>query len=259
MPHLNRRMALIMLMTPTMLCAATVPQLPTPGCYHVNWEARDDMYIDGQLQHTKTSQIDGATGQLSMEVRTPSGVGWFKQFDGSGPFFRSFRRAGLNFEMPCVATSQYDSASGFDIKVACPSATIDPAKLTFTRIPDPVEKWQIDLSVLMTSQIGLNTLPMAQNDIVKTLEAVLASAQPSTDAERKQLAEQRAQLEILKQQFAQNAPEMERLRAEMEALSQSGSVEEQKIAQKVLAGSAVQHQVRTTENWTWAGSVCPSN
>jgi hypothetical protein len=260
MTMLKSRTALCMLLLPvTSYAAAVEPQLPTPGCYTVDWAARDEMRANGQLSRVMTSSIEGLSGFYRTTLEAPGQAPSKHEFAGAGPFYKQFARLGPNAQITCPGTSAFDGSTGFDISLACKYATVDPAKLSFVRVPGSIEKWEVSLSLVSTSQIGLNNVSDAQRDNAAMMEKILANAQPRTQAEREQIAKQRAALANMQRQQAQNDQNIERLRRQMEEKAQTGTAEERAGIEMALTGPVTEHTTRINEVWNWAGSTCPSD
>ncbi len=230
--------------------------LPTPGCYQVDWSMRDVMSANGEMQRILTASVDGATGNSTQSIEAADGQGFTTRADGKGPFYKTLATTGASVHFSCLSQSTYDGANGFDITAVCKNAVLDPAKLKFTRIVSPIEKWRIEASGTGTYQIGLNNLPSAQNNTLDNLEDAIAAAQPRTEEERKQLQSQQEAIKKVKAEMQQNAPEMERLRRDIETKAANGTPEERAAAQSVLTGPVTQHQFQVIEEITWAGSQC---
>jgi hypothetical protein len=232
--------------------------LPTPGCYQVDWSMRDVMSANGEMQRIQTASVDGATGNSTHTIEAAGGQGFTTKAVGRGPFYKTFATTGASVRFSCLSQSTYDGANGFDIMAVCKNAVLDPAKLKFTRIASPVEKWRIEVSGTGTYQIGLNNLPSAQNNTLDNLEETIAAARPRTEEERKQLRSQQEAIKKIKADMQQNAPEMERLLRDIETKAANGSPEERAAAQSMLTGPVTQHQFQVIEEMTWSGSQCPA-
>jgi hypothetical protein len=254
----KRRYVFLIAFLPVSTHAGVGIDLPRSGCYQSDWVMRDEMRANGELVKIITSSIDGSTGLKRMKVEIPNGDGWSTEASGTGPFYKQIQNDGSSLVSMCPTTGSFDGNNGFDFTVACRNITLDPGKLQFTRIAGTVEKWEVRANTVIASQIGLNNAAAAQNDAIATLEKVLANARPRNEAERSQVAQQRAAIAVLKKQQAQNAASIEGVKTEIEERARTGTAEEREIASSVLAGAQVQHIGEIVERLTWAGSQCPA-
>ncbi len=236
--------------------ASVVSELPTAGCYQTDWSARHTIGSGAGIQRTMLSTIDGATGTQKTIITGFDGKGFTTTAPGTGPVKRMLGQDGQWVEPYCPTQMDNNGQGRFEFKMTCETFTVDPAKLTFTKINGPIEKWSIAANLKMTSQVGLNNLPAAQRDMMENLKRAHAHARPRTAAERAQVEQQAQALKKLEIEMKKQAPAADQVRLEMEAISRSGTAEEQGMARMVLDGPVIEQNTEVTEILTWAGSEC---
>lgn len=230
--------------------ATPVSQLPTAGCYQVDWSATNTTTMNGQISTVQTATIDGATGDYKLTRTAANGQSIVSQVLGSGPFLRTYEPNRGVTAPNCPTVSRNNGDGAFDIKMACETFWMDPARLTFTKRAASTSIWEVTLNSVMTSQVGLNNLPAAMSEVTSGLGAVYANATPRTKAERRQVAQAREGLARYREQARANAPAMEAQRRELEARLRTATPEEQVGLRMALDGPVTTQTTKVVEIWT---------
>jgi hypothetical protein len=257
MTHRIGFVTLCLVVTPA-IGAPMVSQIPTPGCYQVDMTATIVKSGNGQPQAIQVATLDGETGNYRLTASLVGGPPTISEQAGTGPFLRDFRPSAGRTTPNCPTTLTNPELGAFDFKSVCETFAFDPGRLTFTRIESPLNKWRVTLRTTVTSQVGLNNLPAAMRETTSTLDRVYANATPTTEAERRQIAQSRAGISRLKADARANAPAMERQRRQLEAQARSAPPRERAALQAALDGGRITQTVNVEEIWTPSTRSCGS-
>jgi hypothetical protein len=249
---------LVYCIAPSAFATGLQSQLPTPGCYQVDWAATNIVSAGGQPRTRQVATIDGATGDYRLVMTPVGGQSIVQEQAGRGPYLRDFRPNVPIVAQNCPALHTDNGQGTFDFKMACETFWVDPGRLTFTKLQGPFERWQITAQTAMTSQVGFNSLPTAMAETLAGMDTAIANAAPKNEAERQQIQQARQGLARARQQARENAPAVEATRQALEARRRTAPAEEQAGIRAALDGVATTHTTIVVETWTPTTLPCGS-